>query len=96
LYIDSLTYVFGWSAFLCRIRFCDTLVVIFFQLTSSSLGDLNGVKFVVQKMWEFGVYARTSTMNLLLKKYAENGDGESAYALVVGVMDRNEETAPNR
>jgi hypothetical protein len=25
LYVDSLTYPFGWSAFLCRIRFCDTL-----------------------------------------------------------------------
>jgi hypothetical protein len=24
LYVDSLTYAFGWSAFLCRIRFCDT------------------------------------------------------------------------
>jgi hypothetical protein len=31
LYINSLTYAFGWSAFLCRIRFCDTLVVIFFH-----------------------------------------------------------------
>jgi hypothetical protein len=29
LYVDSLTYAFGWSAFMCRIRFCDTLVVIF-------------------------------------------------------------------
>jgi hypothetical protein len=29
LYGDSLTYAFGWSAFLCRIRFCYTLVVIF-------------------------------------------------------------------
>jgi hypothetical protein len=29
LYVDSLTYAFSWSAFLCRIRFCDTLVVIF-------------------------------------------------------------------
>jgi hypothetical protein len=29
LYVDSLTYVFGWSSFSCRIRFCDTLVVIF-------------------------------------------------------------------
>jgi hypothetical protein len=29
LYVDSLTYAFGWSTFLCRIRFCDTLVVIF-------------------------------------------------------------------
>jgi hypothetical protein len=25
LYSDSFTYAFGWSAFLCRIRFCDTL-----------------------------------------------------------------------
>jgi hypothetical protein len=30
LYVDSRTYAFGWSAFLCRIRFYDTLVVIFF------------------------------------------------------------------
>jgi hypothetical protein len=29
-YVDSLTYAFGWSAFLC-IRFCGTLVVIFFK-----------------------------------------------------------------
>jgi hypothetical protein len=29
-YVDSLTYAFGWSAFFCRIRFCDTLVEIFF------------------------------------------------------------------
>jgi hypothetical protein len=24
LYVDSFTYAFGWSAFLCRIRFCDS------------------------------------------------------------------------
>jgi hypothetical protein len=36
LYVDSLTYAFGWSVFLCRIRFCDTLVVIFLKLISSS------------------------------------------------------------
>jgi DNA-binding beta-propeller fold protein YncE len=24
LYVDSLTYAFSWSAFLSRIRFCDT------------------------------------------------------------------------
>jgi hypothetical protein len=28
LYVDSLTYAFGWSVFLCRIRFYDTLAVI--------------------------------------------------------------------
>jgi hypothetical protein len=31
LYVDSLTHAFGWSAYLCRIRFCDNLVVIFFK-----------------------------------------------------------------
>jgi ribosome biogenesis protein MAK21 len=30
-YIDSLTYVFGWYIFLCRIGFCDTVVVIFLK-----------------------------------------------------------------
>jgi hypothetical protein len=29
LYVDSLTHTFGWSAFLCRIRFYDTLVIFF-------------------------------------------------------------------
>jgi hypothetical protein len=33
LYVDSLTYAFGKSAFLFRIRFCDTLVVILFLST---------------------------------------------------------------
>jgi hypothetical protein len=36
LYVDSFTYTFGWSTFLCRIKFYDTLVVIFFKRTSSS------------------------------------------------------------
>jgi hypothetical protein len=31
MYVNSLTYAFGWSAFLCSIRFCDTLIVIFFE-----------------------------------------------------------------
>jgi hypothetical protein len=31
LYVDSFTSAFGWSPFLCRIRFCDTLVVIFLK-----------------------------------------------------------------
>jgi hypothetical protein len=30
LYIDSFTHAFGWSAFLCRMTFRETLVVIFF------------------------------------------------------------------
>jgi hypothetical protein len=34
LYVDSLTYTFGWSLFLCRIRFRDTLVVTFFTILS--------------------------------------------------------------
>ena len=59
------------------------------------LGDVNGVKFVVQKMWASGLYARTSTFNVLLRKYADSGDGESAYALVKSVMEQNEQTRPN-
>jgi hypothetical protein len=47
LYVDSLTltYAFGWSAFMCRIRFCDTLVVIFFKQTSSShqIGTISNI-----------------------------------------------------
>ena len=59
------------------------------------IGDVNGVKFVVQRMWSSRLYARTSTYNTLLKRYAENGDGESAYGLVTNVMQQNEETQPN-
>ena len=59
------------------------------------LGDVDGVKFVVQKMWACGLYARTSTFNVLLRKYADNGDGESAYVLVKTVMEKNEQTKPN-
>ena len=59
------------------------------------LGDVSGVKFVVQKMWASGLCARTSTFNVLLKRYADNGDGESAYTLVRSVMEGNEETMPN-
>ena len=59
------------------------------------LGDVNGVKFVVQKMWSSGLYARTSTFNVLLRRYADSGDGENAYALVKSVMEKNEETMPN-
>ena len=59
------------------------------------LGDVNGVKFIVQKMWASGLYARTSTFNVLLRKYADSGDGESAYKLVKSVMEGNEQTRPN-
>jgi hypothetical protein len=31
LYNDSLIHAFGWSAFLCTIRFCNTFTVIFFK-----------------------------------------------------------------
>jgi selenocysteine lyase/cysteine desulfurase len=34
LYVDSLTYAFGSSAFLYRTRFCDTLFIIFFQVNN--------------------------------------------------------------
>jgi hypothetical protein len=32
MYVVALTYAFGWSAFLCRVKFLDTLVVIFFKV----------------------------------------------------------------
>lgn len=59
------------------------------------IGDVSGVKFVVQRMWNSRLYAKTSTYNTLLKRYAENGDGESAHGLVTKVMEKNEETQPN-
>jgi hypothetical protein len=30
LYVDSITHAFGWSVFLCRIRFCDILSLLSF------------------------------------------------------------------
>jgi hypothetical protein len=59
------------------------------------VGDVNGVKFVAQKMWVNGLYARTNTFNALLHRYASSGDGESAYRLVSNVMMPSEETKPN-
>jgi hypothetical protein len=42
-YVDSLTYAFGWSAFLFRIRFVTPLVVFFLKQTlSSSRGAREG------------------------------------------------------
>jgi hypothetical protein len=31
LHVDSFTYAFGWSALVCRIKFFNPLVVIFFK-----------------------------------------------------------------
>lgn len=59
------------------------------------VGDVNGVKFVVQSMWDNQLQARTSTFNALLKRYADNGDGESAYKVVMEVMLRSPSTEPD-
>ncbi|KAJ1384293.1 hypothetical protein B484DRAFT_426052, partial [Ochromonadaceae sp. CCMP2298] len=50
------------------------------------VGDEGGVRYVTQQMGERGLRARTSTLNCLLRCYAENGDCESAYQLVTEVM----------
>lgn len=50
------------------------------------VGDVTGMRFVAQRMWEEGISVRTSTCNALLRRYAEDGDAEGAYSLVHGVM----------
>lgn len=58
-------------------------------------GDPKGVRFVVQQMWDHRIHSRTSTFNALLTRYAENGDGESAYHLVHDVMLKSNATRPD-
>lgn len=50
------------------------------------VGDVTGMRFVAQRMWEADIPVRTSTCNALLRRYAEDGDAEGAYSLVHGVM----------
>ena len=50
------------------------------------VGDVTGMRFVAQRMWEEDIPVRTSTCNALLRRYAEDGDAEGAYSLVHGVM----------
>ena len=52
------------------------------------VGDVSGVHFVSEMMWRHKLWARTSTFNALLRRYAESGDGESAYYLVKDVMQQ--------
>jgi len=59
------------------------------------VGDLTGVSFVSETMWNKKIWARSSTFNALLHRYAESGDGESAFRLVHDVMEKNELTRPN-
>lgn len=59
------------------------------------VGDLTGVSFVSETMWNKKIWARTSTFNTLLQRYADNGDGESAYKLVSEVMDKSPLTKPD-
>jgi pentatricopeptide repeat protein len=56
---------------------------------SMSIGSVNGVKFVVQRMYANDISARATTFNALLKCYAKNGDGESAFKLAENVMLKN-------
>eukprot|EP01041_Mallomonas_annulata_P006410 gene6410-12961_t len=59
------------------------------------IGDLTGVHFVSETMWNNKLWARTSTFNALLHRYAESGDAESAYKLIHDVMQHSELTKPN-
>ena len=52
------------------------------------VGDIAGVQFVSETMWNKRIWARTTTFNALLHRYADNGDGESAYKLVHEVMQK--------
>lgn len=59
------------------------------------VGDVAGVQFVADNMFRQKIWTRTSTFNAILRRYAENGDGESAYNLVTQVMAKSPLTTPN-
>ena len=57
-------------------------------------GGLDACKFITIQMNVNSIFARTSTFNSVLRRYAENGDGESAYALLKE-MCGSEQTTPD-
>ena len=57
-------------------------------------GGLEASKFITVQMNVQGIHARTSTFNAVLRRYASNGDGESAY-LLLKEMRQTEQTAPD-
>ena len=58
------------------------------------LGDVSSVQFIVAQMNVKNLYARASTFNAVLRRYAETGDAESALALVRD-MAADEHSRPN-
>jgi hypothetical protein len=64
----------------------DMLIVDTLLEECLRMGDLAGVYFVVRQMRKRGISARTSTLDCFLRRYAENGDAESAFALVNKTM----------
>jgi len=58
------------------------------------LGDVSSVQFIVAQMNVKNLYARASTFNAVLRRYAETGDAESALALVRD-MASDEHSRPN-
>ena len=59
------------------------------------LGDVEGVRFVARQMRQRGVLARTSTLNLALRLYAEDGNAEAALRLLNDTMKPSTFCQPN-
>ena len=58
--------------------------------------DLEGVRFVCYVMDEVGLDLQTSSLNVLMQRYAENGDAESAYNLMRIMEGNDNRTIPNK
>ena len=56
--------------------------------------DLQGFQFVLYIMDQANIDLKTTTFNMLMKRYAENGDSESAHELI-SVMKKSPHTVPN-
>ena len=59
------------------------------------LGDVEGVRFVARQMRQRGVLARTSTLNLALQLYADDGNAEAALKLLNDAMKPSAFCQPN-
>lgn len=81
-----MTYKISWDA-----SICDTLID-----ECLKMNDIDGVKFVFYVMNESGIDIKTNTLNMLLKRYAENGDSESAYNLIESMKRHGDKTYPNK
>lgn len=51
-------------------------------------GDISAVNYIIAQMNVLNLYAGTPTFNSVLKRYAESGDGESAYQLLAEMREQ--------